>query len=495
MDSRRFYGRLLATAGVLVTISAHAQTRYVNGIPSGARRSPVYVENAAADAEARMDDSVAGLQWMEPAAHDVSRYTVPMCINRVDVIDMQTRRRIAQDTILQGRVADTLSSAARGFGAACAARWTTQSVSSRDLRDYIRLLLTLGETREAMVAINRRLSEAPNDSNKASILLDAMDAAFTSHPVHIDFADSLTTRIVALGPKVNTWKVLAIRQYVDVLRHTTFDTARVLGKLERYRFLPMLRALSDTDRYVAGEAELTYSTVRRIADDFARLSCDSIFYRRARNEMAEVGEAWLPPSSVNPEPDSVRRGKDGPGLVGVYNHLWRLSGCEQMDTPLPPFSAVRWYVPGDTTSTPNAPTIARGRVTLILPVGRTNSGSDLLKVRLRRWYEQYAKEGLDIILVTTLQGYAWNSPPLEPQDEARVNAWYFHDMSQLSFPLAQLGPGERLFAQSMVGDNARYFLVGRDGRRVNHFYGMADDYGFALEAYLRQALGLPEQHD
>lgn len=468
------------------------------GIARNARtpHNPDYTPNPAANAVARTWDSVAGLQWMSPVQRTVARYTVPMCLGAVETLDFATRTRATYDTVsVMGR-ADTLSTTARTFAAACLQRWPLGAVPERDLNAFVRLALAAGNSTLAMNAVHQRLQHAPNDSAKASVLFDAVNAFTSSHPIHLAEADSLFRRVDALGPRVQLWKLLARVQYGAVLRRVGFDTTQQLAVMAPYAQGFAALPSAERDLVVAYHGQVgdssgwEYVGDRESADQFARLPVDTIAAHRESNILRAC--AFMSPQECV--------------LFASQQAALDRQDLVRRDQPVPDdVSPGFWFVhPGDTVGSPTPLRPIAGHVTLVMVITRTDGSVDPQKALIRRLYDRYAAEGLDIILVNNTRGFAWHSPPLEPKDEARVVAWYVHDVCDLPLPLVVLNTPTRKNADGIpeyLTDTLRVFgerlsdnggpplqslVIDRQGRR--YAWGQV-----ALEATVRQALGLPEE--
>ena len=109
---------------------------------------------------------------------------------------------------------------------------------------------------------------------------------------------------------------------------------------------------------------------------------------------------------------------------------------------------------------------------------------------LRRIYERYHDQGLDVILSVSTQGYRWGSPPLEPEKEAKILGWYFREYLRLPFSILveetqfdRLPDGRRMpkpAEQTMMSG-----LIGRDGT-IRGFPSQLSEE--ELDAYVRREL-------
>lgn len=466
-----------------------------------------YVENPADNAAADAQDSISGLQWMQPRVRDVSHYTVPMCLRGIQWLDHLTRTRATHDTTVPGSKADTLSTTAKAFGTSCAERWTVASVPSMYLPEFIQLSLAIGDDRKADAAIERSLREASNDSAKAGLLLNIMDAARNTHPVRRDLIDTTFARINALHARMPVWRVIAQQQYIRTVREMSFDTTRTAAAATSY--LANVRALTpDELKFVP---EPLYTKSRLETDIFARLPADTTAIRYARGWQQEYEILRMRMKDTTLETSLIFGAKTMPQTRASTMQGWFMYR-QLMNVGKPVEAKVSdgfWFAePGDTTPTTIPMRPKPGRVTLVAQLNRIDASVDFEKAMIRRLYDRYTKDGLDIILVNNTIGYAWKSPPLEPKDEARVVAWYVHDVCDLPVPLVVLNTPTRSAAdgsRELLIDSLKVFgksfgsygnwalpvpptvlVIDREGRE----YATQLTDWLAVEASVRQALGL-----
>lgn len=102
-------------------------------------------------------------------------------------------------------------------------------------------------------------------------------------------------------------------------------------------------------------------------------------------------------------------------------------------------------------------------------------------MNLKRLHDKYHKDGLEIVIVTELKGFLAGSPPLEPEQEARLHAWLIRDYLGLPFGvlvnrqgISKLADGrivrhptlfDRFFEEEgKPGAGNAGYIVGRDGK-------------------------------
>lgn len=338
---------------------------------------------------------------MIPGYRDLSRYETPgMCLTAMERFERMTWRRGQADTLPQGTSSDTLPTNVRTLGQSCLAKMTVQSVDSMDRYDYVRLALRVGDTALARKGVEYDLAHMPVTSpaairTRGFVLADVMQAAVESHPAQYAFAESLLPLVVNMGKDAGEAVEAAYAMTIQgtLTRYDTAAYTRLIvehGKLDRW----MMFRDSINILYFRHDPTLP-TNVQRLSDQMmvalAPHGVDSLL--------------WL-------------------GNIAAWVKHAKITG-----TAAPTVNTLRRYPADVATAVP-------GHVTLVIGIPRIGEGHlEPYLAQLRRLYERYHSQGLDIVLVGVTQGYAWDSPPLAAEDEAKLIGWYYREYLKLPFPV------------------------------------------------------------
>lgn len=440
---------------------------------ANAQGGPGPSANPAADREAVVQDSTAGLGWMYTESQDGVRYAHPrQCLAAIEIAQRMTVSRT--QWVRPSPAGDTLSTAARTIGQSCAAKFSLRTASPRDLIDYFALAAKLDDVALAMRIVETRFAAAKTPNEKGSVLVDATADLNMQSPAQVAAADSLTGRIDALGPRARWWRIRALQYlqshpFATALSPslaTTFDTtryARITHALaEQYI------ALSHDERLLAGVVATPITNPWLYLQEYRRVPPDRLC-RQAEEELLREGGT-----------DSVR-GTAATDLLGFARERCPaiMGGIGK---PVASFTGGDWFMPGDTIAKQSLGYPRPGRVTLVfndaVGAGRPSAALALY----RRFYEKYADSGLDVILVHQRKGLLWQSDWLPITTETKLIRWYDHDYLKLPFPI--------VVYDSAATNVPQTTFIGRDGRvyaATPQFYG--DEAVF--DAFVRQALAEP----
>lgn len=416
------------------------------------------------DRVAILQDSLAGLGWVKTGHRDWSRYTHPgQCMAAVEVVQRTTVTRSQWEH--PAPQADTLSAAARDAGRACAAKFSPRTVRAQDLLDYQRLAVVLNDVPLLSAIVNTQLSQAKTVDEKGSVIADAVRALNGRVPAQFAIGDSLIQHLRTLGPQARWWEVVVLRD-LYWRPSLAFDTARD-ASIDR-TLVEKFAALSHDDRMKAGLAPVGVQTHWLALQEYRRIPPEQFCPRQRSELLAEGGGGTVF--------DSVR-GVTIQTFVNLSDATCP-AFIRQTQQKIAPFTTGQWFYPGDSTVHGPLGYPIPGHVTLVLntPLGMGRPTAQLAVYR--RLFAQYAKDGLDIVLVHTRQGFAWGSADLTPQTEEQLIRWYDHDYLELPFPVAVYDSGATNIPATM--------FVGRDG----HPYAMsvAADDEVVLDAFVKQAL-------
>lgn len=425
------------------------------------------VTDTTADRTAILQDSLSGLRWMNGGHRDWSRYTRPgQCVGAVEVVQRMTVTRT--QWVHPPESADTVHAEAHDAGRACAAKFSPQTVRAQDLLDYQRLAVVLNDIPLITAIVDRRLVEAKTIDEKGSVLADAVQALDGRIPAQLTLGDSLIQRMQGLGPRAQWWEVVALRDLHLMKPAIAFDTARDVAA--NRRLVETFRTLSHDERMKAGLVPVALQPPAQQLQEYRRIPpTDTGVCQRQQAKLATEGI----------DADSIR----GSNLqtLGELSDLMCPAIYRTVRQPVAPFTGGQWFRPGDTTAHGPLGYPLRGHVTLVVnaPLGTGRPTTQLAVYQ--RLSARYAKDGLDVILIHKRQGFAWESGDLSPATETRLIRWYDHDYLKLPFTIGVY--------DADATDAPAPIFIGRDGRV--YATSVSDEDEAALEAFIRQALGLP----
>lgn len=426
----------------------------------------------ATDSGAVARDRDAGLAWVVSPTRDMVRYaTPPMCQAAVDLIQHQALEWTGWDTLQRGSRADTLTTVAATNGRQCLARFTAQNVKSRDLLPLMALALRLDNEPLALSALDRLVHDAGTPAQKGRALLLAVRVFRDARPARIAAAESLLARFSGLQGTQAWWKVSARHQLL-VSNIDSLDTTYI-RRLSRENFTAY-RALPTAGRTFLPDYPGGDFGIEESLDALA-----GVPYPQRCHNMADAIIAWpqLAPlegtlsADVGYDPTS-RTFAEAIRTGCLADTVW-------WNHPVAPtYSAPTWFAPGSVTSSPAPPIPIAGHVTLLVYTDLGNGRLSRTLAAMRQLYQKYHDAGLELVLVAPQDStHAWASPPLSPEDLAKTTAWYFHAYLQM--------PGG-LIVTPIKGGRPVVMLFDRQGKAIRKS-------GELLEAFIRQALGMPIQ--
>jgi hypothetical protein len=479
---------LLFTAGNITPQSVNAQQDTLRG------RNPTRADSIAAIAAWAKSDTGR----MMPGYRDLSAYDVPgMCLMAMRGVLEATWRRVEADTLARYTPGDTVPTAVREIGQTCLAKMTPESVDSADLYDLMRAALTAGDTALARKTVVYHASKMTRSVNeRAGVFVDAIGFALQQeggiqqqnpeiHPTHPEWVESIFPLLMAIGPdaKQAIYSGFGYRRRDAFGRFDTAAIVRLTTELSAF-----IQGLRIQDRQDSVE-------MRRIFSD----SMEIVRYQRDPNlaqTVRRLGDRYI---EWTPENDVER-------LIAQGDVEGELRYGKFYGTPAPTsFSPFRKY-PSDAPVGP-----VPGRVTLVGFIERLGSGfMDPYLAALRRLHEKYHAQGFDIMLIARTQGFAWESPPLDSLQEAKLIGWYYREYLKLPFtilifsqPFSRRSDG-RLVPQGidgqipLIGPFSEWrpwwgYIISRDGTIVRQIFRTEWTHRREkeIEAYIRRELAIP----
>lgn len=497
--------------GMVALVLAHSSRAAAQDSTGTFAVSPQAAADVAADTtplpderEAIVRDSIAGMTWMDPIHQEWSRYDAPsMCLAALEQTDYFAWRRFDfAITDVPGSQQDSVSTNARNVGLVCASRFTVASVPIDQLHDFRDLALLLNDITLAKSINARILANAPTPYARLRVIHDAAWAyVHTAKPPRFAEAESLLAQMRSGTRAEQLWSIFIWNDIDQNAMKLDFDTTAILRRADtEYQHFTSTRF---TPEEIQAQAYgPLFASMRAVeafvpVDIYRKLPKDTVRernYERYRALWAnEVHDSTVLP------------------LIGPEAYRKRIISAvvDSFDLPVPPFHPDYWFLPGDTVPRQEITVPTPGKVTLFLPVrlglSRAEDGNEVEIGIYRRLYGKYANDGLEIVLVADIQGYAFASGPLEPLDEAKAAAWFFHGWMKLPFPVAVFDREKSTLPDGRItrglskfeATKYSYGMVGRDGRRYPATVGVAGTLSFLseslLEAVVRQALGLPEK--
>lgn len=120
-----------------------------------------------------------------------------------------------------------------------------------------------------------------------------------------------------------------------------------------------------------------------------------------------------------------------------------------------------------------------GKVTIYYRINNLTGPQNTLSKTLAsylRLHEKYGPDKLEIVILTTVNGSMWGSPPLTPEAEANLQNWYIRQFHDLPFrvvvnerPIGKRRDGRLLrgtpkFDDFLGGSRVLGYIVGKDGK-------------------------------
>jgi hypothetical protein len=463
------------------------------------------------------EDSVAWMRAdtgrMIPGWRDFSRYTTPaMCWHAVQNVKKVIWQHGAYDTsavALFYPERDTLPTAAVRVAQECGAKFTVDGTKPSELRMLQKLSLAMHNDEQARAVVNRRLSLAKTPTQRKAVLLDALDG-YTPGVSEGNYPAKgvLTTPLWNGNGRLGDASVQPMRKTAALDIIASLDSMGNDAILER---MTVHTALLTYDMGVFDTIGLKkeFETVRQLRSDMSPKQVqwwhergDGMFspyssklglvvfgprdsMTTAMNQV--LGEFTADLQDVLPQT---------PEIVNTIRRVLPI-GMIGLGKKAPPLQTPYVYGVNAKSALP-----VPGKVNLIYEVyefgkdDRPNMPN--LLANLSRLQNRYRADGLEITIVQVTHGYAWSSPPLTPEEEAKVYAWYYLDYEQMPVTLAVMASPFHRDAQGRRINDASPIkslyppmgrvLIGRDGTILD--VGLMGWDSLRMEARIRQVLGV-----
>lgn len=368
------------------------------------------------------------------ASEPYTHYLIPQqCVQGALRITADYWRDKRKDTVTYQPEAVTISDSARIWAAGCAARFSVDSVSSRDLWSLARLYMLLDSQDMLQTVIEKVLSPDgnPSDEEKGWSLLKLIQGALQSQPVRLSLAKELLDSMNDLDLTAAKYKVRAqtlLSGYmvtIDSLNlaqsyaQTGLSESRVMPESDRLDFAEWI-----VDAYLALAPPV--SITKGGTEGVAVLD-------NAANDILTLREPGSPQAAMlnmpinRARPQFVLMGKAASPIHGDF-----------------------WFNQSDEIS--NYP--AAGRPVLLVFTG---TGCPPVRcypgyAAVKRLSKKYREAGLDIVYAISTTGSFRNQLVSDPSEEASLARKYFIDFLEL--------PGALSVTVST-------FSILPDGRRIN----------------------------
>lgn len=446
--------------------------------------SPILNQGLAKNVYDRHTRGVDTVQWAEadtgrmmPAYRDLHGYNTPaMCIAAVQRAESLYWRRGEGDYLPKSTPYDTLPRYARDVGNRCLLQFNVVTVGEEDLEDFVRLAIIIGDTSKARSGIERYLSIYQDDSVEQAIFLNAAARYIAGkRPVDINFARSLIQYVDGTTASVSADSVFSQLLHVYTLNNDPISRNEVFNENIAY----LERRYPDDQRRLM-------SFIYKDSFEFPRVP-SGMYTPDDIDEIYRLGNIWKEWTFDESSPSYQR-------VMGELTVETMADRASFFGTKAPDLKVFKVF-PENEGKEP-----LQGRVTMYMPafslgspigLGRFSGKMESYLAMLKRLHEKYYNAGLDIVLVTKTNGYAWDSPPLDPEEEAKVIAWYYRDYLKLPFRimvektefvrvpdgrLISLSGGRPDFMTShFIGKRRSYlnlgtgYIVGRNGTVVSYF--------------------------
>lgn len=360
---------------------------------------------------------------MIPGLKDLKGYNTPgYCLALTYSLERAIWRSGERDTMKYGE-SDSLPTEVREKGAECIAEMSPEDVLEMELYNLLEVSARVGDTARMRATVEKYTSLSDVDLELR--LLFVQDAAGmavnVSRPRQFRFVADMLSVLKRYGTQ-------SIAQTDSVFRMLFIDPT--------FRF--------DTASMVQARAEWRSYLSSFSKDELKEFNID---LRKM------VYEDSLMLATFKQEPDWLEQVKRFVSVVWEDHPMGQIILGDIRPSYIgrsPGAMEIVRAFPADASPIPE-----KGKVTIYYASQDLSGDTQLRRpfAVLRRLYERYHDQGLEIVIVTAIQGHMWRSPPLEPRQEAQLHAWYFRAYHELPFKVLV---------------NSRVFSKKHDGRLIRH---------------------------
>lgn len=421
-----------------------------------------------------------------------ARYDAPsQCSNAVEFLstDLRAWSGLWYDTLAYtARLSEHQPTAVIDEARRCAGRFTAATVAPRELSFLLPLTIVMGDSVQTRAVIDRELALAPDEADKAAVLLTAMQSFLNARPIQMASAEAILARFDTVAPTRRLEHVKGHELLLDIAR-VQFDLAWMRREIATMRSL--MQPLSVEQR---GELPGFYGGIRDLW--LWEYGADS-----TTKAMAVLLKElpYLLSAAV-----FQRNGTAGLNmLAGAY--------VRPVGQTAPPLPGSFWMPAPGVTPYPKP-----GQMTLVMSFWKREKDGDPitttvaqqlrpLRAMLTRLHEKYGSHGLQILFVLQPAGF---TPPTSEADRFALTAKWF--TAQFPFPVVvgeqalpfttrPLPDGRRIYGKDAIDTDPIYKslknwpvkLVGPDGKFVGSPLVTLPEHEAELEAFIRQGLNLP----
>lgn len=383
------------------------------------------------------------------------RYSnVGLCLAAARTTEQTSQRSLAAQTVMldpdwQLHAQGTLPLAGVvDVARTCSAHFTVANTKAQDLAWLFQLALLAQNDTLAHAVLQRRLALASGREATANIFLETIDAELQTLPARVPAADSIASRLDAMGPQALPARVAARSSLLD-FAFAHFDTAEMWKNANQIIALGRLMSVSTAD----GRNEVGLFAVHQAYKALSALAFvqrpDSLLpiATRAKMDLGRFG----PPKGLNIFPQDFSQLP----VSGVLHSIlpYQAEGPTP-DSVLSPLNATYWF-----PKRPDHWPPGTGPISIIVYGGgdcfngephRLDDANCPQLGKVKTWAAKY-KDQVAFTVVVPLVGSAVRSLALPPEQEAEQYRWYFLDylkfpatVAILALPRRQL-PDGRIF--------------------------------------------------
>ncbi len=422
--------RVFCTAFVLVLLPQTLSAQYEKKISS---------KDSTALANAR---AVSDTGRMTPGGINLLPYDNPAyCLTLIESTTKKIWRSDERDTLHEDR--DSIPALAREKGRECISKFTLTTVSREQLPAYLHAASILKDTSLMRSIINYALqSDSVTDYYKIHFLDTALEFGYAAtKPDLADFVPSLLRQLTKFGKEAAP-SVARAYSIIKAHHYRNFDTAQFIATANE-------RAV-----YLSQFSDDEVPARQKMFNEIYQDSLALVLFRR-------------PPDYA----DQVKRFTEALTDIQMFRDVADLQAS--LIGKLPSDMDLVAAFPSTASAVPQ-----KGKVTVYLRQGFGIKANNTLTPQLakfRRLMEKYGPEKLEVVLVTTATGYMWDSPPLEPEVEAKLQNWYYREYHGLPFTVlvnkrnisrrtdGRLIRDNPLFDDFLNGSRMMGYMVGKDG--------------------------------
>lgn len=437
---RNIFG-IVATVSSLIVMPQILSAQYEKRISP---KDSIALVNAAA---------VADTGRMIPGLQDLKAYSTPTyCLRLLETAQGYVWRSSERDTLFAD--IDSIPTFASQKGRECISKFTPQTVRKDELYSYMQAASILKDTALIRSIVNVVVSkdsvkDGVTNWYKINFLSAAANLGYAAtKPELTDFVSSILNDLMKYGNEA----IPSVAAAYDVIKdhyYQRFDTTQLIATAKK-------RA-----EYLSQFSEKEFPKENGLRDKIYRDSLILVWFNRGPNFAADAKRLLeLATASMENDPFTI--------MEREISELktTKLGGLPSDMELVAAFPATASAVP------------QKGKVTVYyrLPYG-TNANNTVppLLAKFRRLYEKYGPEKLEIVLVTTLRGFMWDSPPLEPEAESKLQNWYYRQYHNLPFTIlinkqalskrrdGRILRDRPLFDDFLEGSRVFGYVVGKDG--------------------------------